>query len=84
MLIVADGRALNFIDYEVGQQQRWPIGNSPLSVLLNPNRDLRRFARVVQRRSPASLLVAGARPAPARIRHDHARASPRWRARPAG
>lgn len=48
MLIVADGRRLNFLDYEVGQQQSWPIGDSPLSVLLDPSRDLARFARVVR------------------------------------
>lgn len=48
ILIVADGRALTFIDYSVRQVQRWPIGNSPLGVLLNPDKDLSRFARVVQ------------------------------------
>jgi outer membrane lipoprotein-sorting protein len=48
MLVVADGRALHFIDYDVGRHQRWPIGDSPLSVLLNPDQDLARFARVVR------------------------------------
>ena len=48
MLVVADGRALHFIDYDVGQHQRWPIGDSPLSVLLNPDQDLARFARVTR------------------------------------
>ncbi len=38
-LIVADGSSLYFIDYQVRQVQRWPIGNSPLAVLLNPKRD---------------------------------------------
>lgn len=47
ILIVGDGRALTFIDYSVKQVQRWPIGNSPLSVLLDPDRDMSRFARVV-------------------------------------
>ena len=42
MLIVGDGRALTFIDYEVGQRQRWPINDSPLSVLLNPQPGSRR------------------------------------------
>lgn len=46
-LIVADGRSLYFIDYQVAQVQRWPIGNSPLSVLLDPNRDIARFARIL-------------------------------------
>lgn len=48
ILVVSDGRALTFIDYSVKQVQRWPIGNSPLGVLLNPDKDLSRFARVVQ------------------------------------
>ena len=56
MLIVGDGRALTFLDYSVGQQQRWPINDSPLSVFLNPNQDLARFARVIQD-SPQTLLV---------------------------
>lgn len=51
MLVVSDGRALTFIDYDVRQVQRWPIGDSPLSVLLNPDRDLSRFARVVSNSS---------------------------------
>jgi len=59
MLIVGDGRALTFVDYDVGQQQRWPIGDSPLSVLLNPNQDLARFARVV--RNDADVLMIEAR-----------------------
>ncbi len=56
MLIVGDGRALTFLDYSVGQTQRWPISDSPLSVLLNPNQDLARFARVV-RDDPRILLL---------------------------
>ena len=56
MLIVGDGRALTFLDYSVNQQQRWPINDSPLSVFLNPNQNLGRFARVVQD-DPRILLV---------------------------
>ena len=58
MLIVGDGRALVFLDYEVGQRQRWPISDSPLSVLLNPNQDLSRFARVVQDDTQTLLVEA--------------------------
>ncbi|HEX8382756.1 MAG TPA: outer membrane lipoprotein carrier protein LolA [Sphingomonas sp.] len=47
LLIVAEGGALTFIDYSVRQVQRWPIRNSPLGVLLDPGRDLSRYARVV-------------------------------------
>ena len=56
MLIVGDGRALTFLDYSVNQQQRWPINDSPLSVLLNPSQDLSRFARVIQD-DPRTLLL---------------------------
>jgi len=59
MLVVADGTRLNFLDYEVGQQQSWPIGDSPLSVLLNPNRDLSQYARVI--RSDGNTLMVEAR-----------------------
>jgi outer membrane lipoprotein-sorting protein len=48
ILIVAEGGALTFIDYSVRQVQRWPIKNSPLGVLLDPSRDITRYARVVQ------------------------------------
>lgn len=43
MLIVSDGRALTLIDYEVKQVQRWPIKNSPLGALLDPDRDIARY-----------------------------------------
>lgn len=45
LLIVGDGKALTMIDYEVRQVQRWPISNSPLGALLDPNKDVARFAR---------------------------------------
>lgn len=47
ILIVGDGKALWFLDYSVGQKQRWPIANSPLGVLLDPTKDITRFAQVV-------------------------------------
>ena len=59
MLVVADGNRLNFADYDVGQNQSWPIGDSPLSVLLNPNRDLSQYARVV--RNDGNTLMVEAR-----------------------
>ena len=59
MLVVGDGRALTFVDYDVNDVQRWPINDSPLSVLLNPNQDLSRFARVV--RDDRQVLMIEAR-----------------------
>ena len=57
ILIVGDGKALTFIDYSVKQVQRWPIGNSPLSVLLDPTRDMTRFAKVVPGFDPRIISV---------------------------
>lgn len=57
ILLVSDGRALHFIDYSVKQVQRWPIGNSPLGILLDPNRDLSRFARILPVTDPRIVLT---------------------------
>ncbi len=59
LLIVADGGALTFIDYQVRQVQRWPVKNSPLGVLLDPSREIGRFAKVVP--GDARLLSIEAR-----------------------
>ena len=47
ILIVADGGALTFVDYSVKQVQRWPVKGSPLGVLIDPSRDIGRYAKVV-------------------------------------
>ena len=52
LLIVSDGKALTMIDYEVRQVQRWPIKNSPLGALLDPNRDVARFGKLVPTGNP--------------------------------
>lgn len=57
ILVIADGNSLWFIDYQVAQVQRWPIGNSPLAALLDPARDLTRFARVVPTEDSRILFV---------------------------
>ena len=57
LLIVGDGKALTLIDYDVNQVQRWPISNSPLSALLNPERDLSKYGKLVPTRNPAVLSV---------------------------
>ena len=57
LLIVGDGKALTFIDYSVKQVSRWPIGNSPLGVLLDPTKDLRGFARIVPAADPRVVLA---------------------------
>lgn len=62
ILIVGDGKSLWFLDYSVGQKQRWPIGNSPLGILLDPSRDMSGIARVVRGGDPATVAVDAADP----------------------
>ena len=57
LLIVADGKSLYMIDYEVNQQQRWPIRNSPLGALLDPSRDLMRYGKLVSSGDPRLISV---------------------------
>ena len=57
LLIVADGKALTLIDYEVKQVQRWPIKNSPLAALLDPGKDLARFGKRVATADPNVVSV---------------------------
>jgi outer membrane lipoprotein-sorting protein len=59
LLVVGDGKAITMIDYQVKQVSRWPIGNSPLAVLLDPRKDLSRVAKVVQ--NDARVLAVRAR-----------------------
>ncbi len=57
LLIVGDGHSLTFIDYSVKQVQRWPIGNSPLGVLLDPNRDMSKFAKIMPTSDPRLVIL---------------------------
>lgn len=57
MLLVADGKRLTFVDYDVAQKSSWPIAKSPLAVLLSPQPDLTRIARVVPSESRNVVVV---------------------------
>ncbi|HXG81908.1 MAG TPA: outer-membrane lipoprotein carrier protein LolA, partial [Sphingomicrobium sp.] len=57
MLLVADGKTLTFIDYDVGQKSSWAIAKSPLSVLLSARPDLGRIARILPTQDKRILLV---------------------------
>lgn len=57
LLIVSDGKALTMIDYEVRQVQRWPIGNSPLGALLDPNRDVARYGTLQPTADPNVISI---------------------------
>ncbi len=60
LLVVGDGKALTMIDYSVKQVSRWPVGNSPLAVLLDPSKDIASFAKLVSGGDP-NLILVGAR-----------------------
>jgi len=47
LLVVSNGRSLYMIDYEVDQVERWPIRNSPLGALLDPNRDVKQYGTLM-------------------------------------
>ena len=57
ILIVADGKTLNFVDYSVKQVSKWPIASSPLAVLLDPRRDLTRYAKLIASGDPRIVSV---------------------------
>jgi outer membrane lipoprotein-sorting protein len=59
-LLVADGKTLHYLDYDVAQHSKWAIGSSPLAVLLAPNPDLGRIARIVPSNN-AQVVVVRAR-----------------------
>lgn len=57
MLMVGDGKNLTFVDYEVGQKSAWPIARSPLAVLLSPQPNLSRIARIEPQTNPGVVIV---------------------------
>jgi outer membrane lipoprotein-sorting protein len=62
LLVVGDGKALTMIDYSVKQVSRWPIGSTPLALLIDPNKDIARYANVVPSVSPDLVTLAGRDP----------------------
>ena len=57
MLLVSNGKSLTLVDYDVRQVERWPIGNSPLGALLDPNRDVKRYGRLMPTANPNVISV---------------------------
>jgi chaperone LolA len=57
VLLVADGRRLTFVDYEVGQKSSWDLNQTPLGILLSPNPDLDRIARIQKSDDPRVVVV---------------------------
>src|SRR6476661_11040403 len=47
LLLVADGKKLSFIDYQVGQKSSWPLGRTPLGPLLSNSPDFNGKAEIL-------------------------------------
>jgi len=47
LLLVANGKTLTFIDYQVGQKSAWPLNRTPLGVLLSNSPNLKGRAQVI-------------------------------------
>lgn len=56
-LVVSNGKSLYVVDYQVGQMERWPITNSPLGALFDPDRDVKRFGKLVPTNNPQVISV---------------------------
>ena len=63
LLLVANGKTLSFIDYQVGQKSSWPLGRTPLGVLLSGSPDLKGRAQVVPSQDPRVVTVRARDPA---------------------
>lgn len=62
VLLVADGRKLTFVDYDVGQKSSWDLNKTPLGILLSSNPDLDRIARIVPSGDPHVVVVRAVDP----------------------
>src|SRR6266550_5618563 len=57
LLLVADGRQLWYLDYQVGQKNHWPLIRTPLGVLLSGSPDLKGRAHIVPSQDPKVVTV---------------------------
>jgi len=60
LLLVANGKTLAFMDYQVGQKSSWPLGRTPLAVLLSNSPDFNGKAEILPSDN-ARVVVARAR-----------------------
>lgn len=57
LLVISNGKSLYMVDYEVNQVERWPIKNSPLGALLDPNRDVKKYGKLIPTSSSQVISV---------------------------
>ena len=62
LVLVADGKTLTMVDYQVGQKSSWPLNRTPLGVLLSGSPDLKGRAQVVPSSDPQVVSVSARDP----------------------
>ena len=60
VLLVADGKRLSFLDYQVGQKSSWPLSKTPLGPLLSASPDFNGKAEIMPS-TDSRVVVARAR-----------------------
>jgi chaperone LolA len=60
LLLVADGKRLYFLDYQVGQKSSWPLSSTPLGPLLSGSPDFNGKAQILPNKD-SRILVARAK-----------------------
>jgi outer membrane lipoprotein-sorting protein len=63
LLLVADGRQLWYLDYQVGQKNHWPLSKTPLGVLLSGSPDLKGKAQIMPSGDQRVVLIRARDPA---------------------
>jgi outer membrane lipoprotein-sorting protein len=64
LLLVADGKTLTMIDYQVGQKSSWPLSRTPLGVLLSSSPDLKGRAKIMPSTNSKIVSVQARDPSP--------------------
>src|SRR3954468_17238007 len=60
LLLVANGKTLTMVDYQVGQKSSWPLNRTPLGALLSNSPDFNGKAQILPSENP-NVVVARAR-----------------------
>jgi outer membrane lipoprotein-sorting protein len=60
LLLVANGKSLTFVDYQVGQKSSWPLNRTPLGPLLSGSPDFNGKAQILPSENP-NVVVARAK-----------------------
>ena len=63
LLLMANGKTLTFIDYQVGQKSAWPLNRTPLGVLLSNSPNLKGRAQIVPSEDSRIVTVRARDPA---------------------